>query len=311
MEFKHITVLREQTVEALKIKPDGVYLDCTAGGGGHSALALESIGKDGRMICIDQDPSAIATLTNRFDGDERVTIIHDNFVNINEIMTSLGYEENGADGIMADLGVSSHQLDTGERGFSFHKDAPLDMRMSQQGISAADLVNGLSQQELQKILFTYGDEKFAPQISRNIVKAREQKPIETTFELADIIRDSVPAKFRRDGHPARKSFQALRISVNGEIDKLEAALDYMFERLNVGGRLAIITFHSLEDRVVKNKFKKFCEGCICPPEFPVCVCGRLPKGKIPFKPVVPSKNEIEENSRSRSAKLRVIEKINL
>ena len=310
MEFKHITVLREQTVEALNIKPDGVYLDCTAGGGGHSALALESI-KDGRMICIDQDPSAIETLTNRFDGDGRVTIVHDNFVNINEIMTSLGYEENGADGIMADLGVSSHQLDTGDRGFSFHKDAPLDMRMSQRGVSAADLVNSLSQQELQRILFTYGDEKFAPQISRNIVKAREQKPIETTFELADIIRDSVPAKFRRDGHPARKSFQALRIQVNGEIDKLETALDYMFERLNVGGRLAIITFHSLEDRVVKNKFKKFCEGCICPPEFPVCVCGRVPKGKIPFKPVTPSKNEIEENSRARSAKLRVIEKINL
>ncbi len=310
MDFKHITVLREQTVEALNIKPDGVYVDCTAGGGGHSALALESI-TDGRMICIDQDPSAIETLTNRFNGDSRVTIIHNNFVNINEIMSSLGYEENGADGIMADLGVSSHQLDTGERGFSFHKDAPLDMRMSQQGVSAADLVNNLSQQELQKILFTYGDEKFAPQIARNIVKAREQKPIETTFELADIIRDSVPAKFRRDGHPARKSFQALRIQVNGEIDKLETALDYMFECLNIGGRLAIITFHSLEDRVVKTKFKKFCEGCICPPEFPVCVCGRVPKGKIPFKPITPSKNEVEENSRSRSAKLRVIEKINL
>lgn len=310
MEFKHITVLREQTVDALNIKPDGVYFDCTAGGGGHSALALESI-KDGRMVCIDQDPSAIETLTNRFNGDGRVTIVHDNFVNINEIMTSLGYKENGADGIMADLGVSSHQLDTGDRGFSFHKDAPLDMRMSQQGVSAADLVNSLSQQELQRILFTYGDEKFAPQISRNIVKARELKPIETTFELADIIRDSVPAKFRRDGHPARKSFQALRIQVNGEIDKLETALDYMFERLNVGGRLAIITFHSLEDRVVKNKFKKFCEGCICPPEFPVCVCGRKPKGKIPFKPVTPSKYETEENPRARSAKLRVIEKINL
>ncbi len=310
MEFKHITVLREQTVDALNIRPDGVYVDCTAGGGGHSALALESI-KDGRMICIDQDPSAIRTLTERFDSDARVTIVHNNFVNIDEIMASLGYSENGADGIMADLGVSSHQLDTGERGFSFHKDAPLDMRMSQQGVSAADLVNSLSQQELQRILFTYGDEKFAPQISRNIVKARETKPIETTFELADIIRDSVPAKFRRDGHPARKSFQALRIQVNGEIEKLETALDYMFDRLNVGGRLAIITFHSLEDRVVKNKFKKFCEGCICPPEFPVCVCGRVPKGKIPFKPVTPSKYEIEENSRSRSAKLRVIEKINL
>lgn len=310
MDFRHITVLREQTVDALNIKPDGVYVDCTAGGGGHSALALESIA-DGKMICIDQDPSAIETLTNRFGNDERVTIVHNNFVNIDEIMNDLGYEENGADGIMADLGVSSHQLDTGERGFSFHKDAPLDMRMSQQGVSAADLVNSLSQQELQKILFAYGDEKFAPQISRNIIKAREIRPIETTFELADIVRDSVPAKFRRDGHPARKTFQALRILVNGEIDKLETALDYMFDRLNVGGRLAVITFHSLEDRVVKTKFKKYCEGCICPPEFPVCVCGRVPKGKIPFKPVTPSKGEVEENPRSRSAKLRVIEKINL
>lgn len=309
MEFNHITVLREQTVEALNIRPDGVYVDCTAGGGGHSALALESISKNGRMICIDQDPSAIQTLTNRFSGDKRVTIVHNNFVNIDEIMSSLGFETNGADGIMADLGVSSHQLDTGERGFSFHKDAPLDMRMSQSGTTAADLVNNLSQQELQKILYTYGDEKFAPAISRNIVKARQDKPIETTFELADIIRDSVPAKARRDGHPARKSFQALRIQVNGELDKLETALDFMFERLNVGGRLAIITFHSLEDRIVKNKFKTYCEGCTCPADFPVCVCGKRPRGKIPFKPIVPSKTEIEENLRSRSAKLRVIEKL--
>lgn len=310
MEFKHITVLREQTVSALNIKPDGVYIDCTAGGGGHSALALESI-RNGRMICIDQDPSAIKTLTERFDGDNRVTIVHDNFVNIDNIMNSLGFSENGADGIMADLGVSSHQLDTGERGFSFHQDAPLDMRMSQTGMTAADVVNNLSQQELQKILFTYGDEKFAPMISKNIVKARQEAPILTTLQLSDIICNSVPAKYRREGHPARKSFQALRIHVNGEITKLEEALDYMFERLNVGGRLAIITFHSLEDRVVKNKFKSFTEGCICPPEFPVCVCGRVPKGKAPFKPVTPSKNEVEENPRSRSAKLRVIEKINL
>ncbi len=310
MEFKHITVLRQQTVDALNIKPDGVYIDCTAGGGGHSALALESI-VNGRMICIDQDPSAIETLKNRFGDDKRVTIVHDNFVNIDKILASSGYEENGADGIMADLGVSSHQLDTGERGFSFHQDAPLDMRMSQQGITAADLVNNLSQQELQKILFDYGDEKFAPAIAKNIVKARQEAPILTTLQLADIVSNSVPAKYRRDGHPARKSFQALRIRVNQEITKLEEALDYMFERLNVGGRLAIITFHSLEDRVVKNKFRDFTQGCICPAEFPVCVCGRVPKGKIPFKPVTPSKNEVEENPRSRSAKLRVIEKINL
>ncbi len=310
MEFKHITVLKEQTVDALNIKSDGVYVDCTAGGGGHSALALESIA-DGKMICIDQDPSAIATLNERFKDDKRVRIVHDNFVNIDEIMSNLGYSENGADGIMADLGVSSHQLDTGERGFSFHKDAPLDMRMSQSGVSAADLVNTLSAAELQKILFNYGDEKFAPAISRNIVKEREKTPIKTTLQLADIISASVPAKYKREGHPARKTFQALRIQVNGELDKLENALDFMFERLNVGGRLAIITFHSLEDRIVKIKFKKYCEGCICPPEFPVCVCGRTPRGKIPFKPMTPSKQEIEENPRSRSAKLRVIEKIKL
>ncbi len=310
MDFKHITVLMEQTVNALNIKPDGVYVDCTAGGGGHSALALEGI-TNGKLICIDQDPSAIITLSERFKGDERVTIVHNNFVNINDILSTLGYSENGADGIMADLGVSSHQLDTGERGFSFHKDAPLDMRMSQEGISAADLVNNLSAQELQKILFTYGDEKFAPSIAKNIVKARGQAPIKTTLQLAQIISESVPAKYKRDGHPARKSFQALRIHVNGELDKLETALDYMFERLNVGGRLAIITFHSLEDRIVKNKFKKYCEGCTCPVDFPVCVCGKTPRGKIPFKPITPTECEISENPRSRSAKLRVIEKIKL
>ena len=210
---------------------------------------------------------------------------------------------------MADLGVSSHQLDTDERGFSFHTDAPLDMRMSMEGMSAADLVNTASQSELQKIIYTYGEEKFAPSIARNIVKAREKKPIETTFELVDIIKASMPMKAKRDGHPARKTFQALRIEVNGELEKLERALDDMFEALNPSGRIAIITFHSLEDRIVKKKFNKFCEGCICPPEFPVCVCGRKPRGKLPFKSKAPTENEVGENFRAHSARLRAIEKI--
>lgn len=308
MEFNHISVLLNETVDALNVKDGGLYVDCTAGGGGHSAEIVSRM-NSGRLISIDQDPDAIETLNKRFADEEKVTVVHSNFENIDTVLTSLGYEGGCADGIMADLGVSSYQLDNGDRGFSYHKDAPLDMRMSGTGISAADLVNELSQQELQRILYTYGDEKFAPSISRNIVKAREKEPIKTTLQLADIISASVPAAARRDGHPARKSFQALRIEVNGEIEKLENTIDIMFDRLSVGGRLAIITFHSLEDRTVKAHYKKFCEGCICPPEFPVCVCGRKPRGKA-LKQILPSKEEIEKNPRSRSAKLRVIEKIN-
>ena len=308
MEFNHISVLLNETVDALNVKDGGLYVDCTAGGGGHSAEIVSRM-NSGRLISIDQDPDAIETLNKRFADEEKVTVVHSNFENIDTVLTSLGYEGGCADGIMADLGVSSYQLDNGDRGFSYHKDAPLDMRMSGTGISAADLVNELSQQELQRILYTYGDEKFAPSISRNIVKAREKEPIKTTLQLADIISASVPAAARRDGHPARKSFQALRIEVNGEIEKLENTIDIMFNRLSVGGRLAIITFHSLEDRTVKAHYKKFCEGCICPPEFPVCVCGRKPRGKA-LKQILPSKEEIEKNPRSRSAKLRVIEKIN-
>ena len=263
-EFKHIPVLFNETIDALNVRPDGIYVDCTAGGGGHCAAVAERL-TTGRIIAIDQDPEAVANLQERFKNNGRVTIVHDNFVNISSILENLGI--NGVDGIMADLGVSSHQLDTDERGFSFHKDAPLDMRMSMEGMSAADLVNTASQSELQKIIYTYGEEKFAPSIARNIVKAREKKPIETTFELVDIIKASMPMKAKRDGHPARKTFQALRIEVNGELEKLERALDDMFEALNPSGRIAIITFHSLEDRIVKKKFNKFCEGCICPPEF--------------------------------------------
>ncbi len=305
-EFKHIPVLFNETIDALNVRPDGIYVDCTAGGGGHCAAVAERLTM-GRIIAIDQDPEAVANLQERFKNNGRVTIVHDNFVNISSILENLGID--GVDGIMADLGVSSHQLDTDERGFSFHKDAPLDMRMSMEGMSAADLVNTASQSELQKIIYTYGEEKFAPSIARNIVKAREKKPIETTFELVDIIKASMPMKAKRDGHPARKTFQALRIEVNGEIEKLERALDDMFEALNPSGRIAIITFHSLEDRIVKKKFNKFCEGCICPPEFPVCVCGRKPRGKLPFKSKAPTENEVGENFRAHSARLRAIEKI--
>lgn len=305
-EFKHIPVLFNETIDALNVRPDGIYVDCTAGGGGHCAAVAERL-TTGRIIAIDQDPEAVANLQERFKNNGRVTIVHDNFVNISSILENLGID--GVDGIMADLGVSSHQLDTDERGFSFHKDAPLDMRMSMEGMSAADLVNTASQSELQKIIYTYGEEKFAPSIARNIVKAREKKPIETTFELVDIIKASMPMKAKRDGHPARKTFQALRIEVNGELEKLERALDDMFEALNPSGRIAIITFHSLEDRIVKKKFNKFCEGCICPPEFPVCVCGRKPRGKLPFKSKTPTENEVGENFRAHSARLRAIEKI--
>lgn len=305
-DFKHIPVLFNETIDALNIRPDGIYVDCTAGGGGHCSAVAERL-TTGRIIAIDQDPEAIANLQERFKDNGKVTIVHDNFVNISSILENLGID--GVDGIMADLGVSSHQLDTDERGFSFHKNAPLDMRMSMEGMSAADLVNTASQSELQKIIYTYGEEKFAPSIARNIVKAREQKPIKTTFELVDIIKASMPMKAKRDGHPARKTFQALRIEVNGELEKLERAIDNMFEALNPSGRIAIITFHSLEDRIVKKKFNKFCEGCTCPPEFPVCVCGKKPRGKLPFKSKAPTENEVGENFRAHSARLRAIEKI--
>lgn len=305
-KFKHIPVLFNETIDALNVRPDGIYVDCTAGGGGHCAAVAEKL-TTGRIIAIDQDPEAIENLNERFKDNGRVTVVHDNFVNIEAILGKLDID--GVDGIMADLGVSSHQLDTDERGFSFHKDAPLDMRMSMEGMSAAELVNTVSQQELQRIIYTYGEEKFAPSIARNIVKAREIKPIETTFELVDIIKNSMPMKAKRDSHPARKTFQALRIEVNGELEKLDKALDSMFEVLNPSGRIAIITFHSLEDRMVKKKFNKFCEGCVCPPEFPVCVCGRKPRGRLPFKSKAPTENEVGENFRAHSARLRAIEKI--
>lgn len=305
-DFKHIPVLFYETVDALNVKPDGIYVDCTAGGGGHSSAVAEKL-TTGKLISIDQDPEAIAVLTKRFENNPNVVVVHDNFVNIRSVLNNLGII--GVDGVMADLGVSSHQLDTDARGFSFHKDAPLDMRMSMSGLSAADLVNNASEAELRRIIYTYGEEKFAPSIAKNIVKARETKPIETTFELVEIIKASMPMKAKRDGHPARKTFQALRIEVNQELTKLEKALDDMFDVLNPSGRLAIITFHSLEDRMVKKRFNSFCEGCTCPPQFPVCVCGNTPKGRLPFKSKAPSMNEVDENFRAHSARLRAVEKL--
>ena len=305
-DFQHIPVLFYETVDALDIKPDGIYVDCTAGGGGHSAAVAEKL-TTGRLISIDQDPEAIATLQKRFADNPKVTIVHDNFVNIKSVLSNLGII--GVDGVMADLGVSSHQLDTDARGFSFHKDAPLDMRMSMSGVSARDIVNNASESELRHIIYTYGEEKFAPSIAKNIVKSRQIKPIETTFDLVEIIKNSMPMKAKRDGHPARKTFQALRIEVNGELDKLSKALDDMFDVLNPQGRLAIITFHSLEDRIVKKRFNSFCEGCTCPPQFPICVCGKTPRGKLPFKSKAPSTSEIDDNFRAHSARLRSVEKL--
>lgn len=303
--FHHIPVLFNETIDSLNIKPDGIYVDCTSGGGGHSAAIARQL-TTGRLISIDRDPQAIATLKERLSGFDCVTVVHDNFFNIKNILATLGIA--GVDGVLADLGVSSHQLDEPSRGFSFHHDAPLDMRMSIEGMSAADAVNNLSQRELQRIIFDYGEEKFAPSISKAIVKAREEKPIETTFELSEIIKSAMPAAARRDGHPARKTFQAIRIFVNGELDGLGEAVGDMFDCLNQGGRLSVITFHSLEDRIVKQQIAPLAKGCTCPKNFPVCVCGNKPKAKL-FKAVAPSKNELEENSRSRSARLRTAEKL--
>lgn len=304
-EFHHIPVLFNETIDSLNIVPGGVYVDCTAGGGGHSSAILERLG-EGRLIAVDRDPEAIATLGARFGGDPRVTLVHDNFFNIKAILSSLGIEQ--VNGVLADLGVSSHQLDEPARGFSFHHDAPLDMRMSLEGMSAADAVNDLPQHELQRIIYEYGEEKFAPAISRAIVRAREQKRIETTLELAEIIKSAMPAVAKRDGHPARRTFQAIRIYINGELDGLSQAVTDMFDCLDKGGRVSIITFHSLEDRIVKQAFAPLAKGCICPRNFPVCVCGRVPQAKV-LKAVAPSEAETAENPRSRSARLRTAEKL--
>lgn len=306
MEFVHKPVLFDETIDALNIKPDGIYFDGTSGGGGHSGAIASRI-TTGRLISVDQDPDAIEILNERLGKYPCVTVVRSNFCMIKQVLSEQSVS--GVDGILLDLGVSSHQLDEGERGFSYKKDAPLDMRMSQEGTSAADLVNNLSEQELSKIIFTYGEEKFAKRIAAAIVRERKNGKIETTLQLAEIVKNAIPAATRREGgNPARRTFQALRIEVNGELDKLSKALDEMVECLNPGGRIAVITFHSLEDRIVKQRFAKWCSGCVCPPDFPVCVCGKKPLGYLPFKAKAPTEEELKINPRSRSARLRVFEK---
>lgn len=307
MEFSHIPVLLQQTIDGLAVNENGIYVDGTAGGGGHSSEILKRL-TTGKLISIDQDPDAIMTLTERFKNNENSIIIKGNFADMKELLQHRGVGR--LDGVLLDIGVSSHQLDTAGRGFSFHEDAPLDMRMSQSGTTAADLLNTLPVNELKRILSVYGEEKFAGSIANGIERARQQKPIETTLELAEIIKDNVPQRVRRDGHPARKSFQALRIAVNDELGVLERGLDSAFELLGSGGRLAVITFHSLEDRIVKQKMASWCQGCTCPKDFPVCVCGNKPKAKlVNRKPICANETELNENPRARSAKLRICEKI--
>ncbi len=302
MEFVHKSVLFDEAIKALDLNENKIIVDGTAGGGGHSG---EIAKRAKRVISIDQDPDAIAVLNERLGDKENVTIVHDNYSNIKHIISNLNIEK--IDGLLLDLGVSSFQLDTAERGFSFHKDAPLDMRMSKSGLSAYDVVNNYDERQLADIIYRYGEEKFSRRIAANIVKARAKKPIETTFELVDIIKSSMPQKAMRDAHPARRTFQAIRIEVNAELDVLKSTLEDAFDILAPGGRIAIITFHSLEDRIVKEQFAKWCQGCTCPKEFPVCVCGKKPKGKT-FKSISPSKEELEENPRARSSRLRIFEK---
>lgn len=303
MEFVHKSVLFDEAIESLNIDKSKIILDGTAGGGGHSR---EIAKRAGRLIAVDQDPDAIKVLHERLDSFDNVTIVQNNFSNVKDILKEQGIEK--IDGMLLDLGVSSFQLDTAQRGFSYHADAPLDMRMSKSGLSAKDVVNTYSETELADILFRYGEEKFAHRIAKNIVLHRQNKEIETTGELVDIIKESYPKAKMRDSHPARKTFQAIRIEVNAELDALEKTLDSALDCLSSGGRLSIITFHSLEDRMVKEKFNSWVNPCTCPKEFPVCVCGKKPLGKMPFKFKAPSEAELEENPRARSSKLRCFEK---
>ena len=306
VDFSHIPVLLNEVLDGMNIDPDGIYIDGTCGGAGHSSEIAKRL-KGGRLIGIDRDPDAVKAASARLTG-YNAKVLHGNYSDIRSLAAS---EDIGAaDGILLDLGVSSHQLDTVERGFSYHGDAPLDMRMSQDGDTAADLVNSLPEAELARIIFEYGEEKFSRRIAEGIVKYRAEKRIETTGELADIISAAVPAKFKRDKNPCRKTFQAVRIAVNGEFEHLERGLDDAFDLLKSGGRLCVITFHSLEDRIVKRRFAEFCKGCICPPDFPQCVCGRTPRGRlVNRKPIEAGETELGNNPRSRSAKLRIIEKI--
>ena len=307
MGFEHIPVLLAQCIEGLDIRPDGIYLDGTAGGAGHSKEIAARL-TTGRLIALDQDPDAVEAASRRLAGLQ-ATVVRSNFREADKVLKRLGVE--GLDGVLLDLGVSSHQLDERARGFSYQDDAPLDMRMSQSGATAAELVNTASREELCRILREYGEEPFAWQIAGKIVTAREREPIETTLELARLIASSVPPAVRRkEKNPARRAFQALRIAVNGELDALDEGLDILFRALRPGGRMCVITFHSLEDRLVKQRFRQWATACTCPPELPVCVCGGKARARlITKKPVEADKREREENRRARSAKLRGIEKL--
>lgn len=311
MEFQHVSVLLEETIGALQIKPDGTYVDGTLGGAGHASEICRQLGDGGRLIGIDQDDEALAASRERLkEFGEKVSIIKSNYVQIKQVLQDLGIDK--VDGIILDLGVSSYQLDNAERGFSYMADAPLDMRMDrQQSISAKDIVNTYPEAELARIIREYGEERYAKSIARNIVRTRQMKEIETTFELVEIIRSSMPAKARKGkGHPAKRTFQAIRIECNHELEVLREALDGMVDLLADHGRLCVITFHSLEDRIVKLSFRRSENPCTCPPDFPVCVCGKKSKGKvITKKPVLPSEREQNENTRSQSAKLRVFEHV--
>ncbi len=310
MEFNHVSVLLHEAVDELQVKPSGIYVDGTLGGGGHSYEICKRLDSEGRLIGIDQDAEALEAAQKRLgEFKDRITLVKSNYERTGEVLRELGIEK--VDGIILDLGVSSYQLDNAERGFSYREDAPLDMRMDrEQTMSAKEIVNGYSQEELFRVIREYGEERYAGSIARNICRQREKKVIETTFELVDIIRTSMPAKAKNGkGHPAKRTFQAIRMECNRELDVLREALENMVDLLNDGGRLAIITFHSLEDRLVKTSFRRYENPCVCPPDFPICVCGRKSKGKvITRKPRIPSAEETEKNTRAKSAKLRVFEK---
>lgn len=309
MEYSHFPVMLDETVSALNVVPDGIYVDCTLGGAGHTKEILSRLSQNGRVIGIDRDASALENAKNTVK-DERLITVHDNFCNIAYILSSLGYE--AVDGIIADLGVSSHQLDTASRGFSYMQDAPLDMRMdTSAALTAYDVVNNYSERELARILDIYGEERFASRIASRILAAREAEPIKTTLGLASVIESAIPAKFRHEGgHPAKRSFQAIRIEVNGELDCIPKLIDEGIPKLRSGGRMAVITFHSLEDRLVKNAFRTLENPCTCPKDIPVCVCGKKPAVRvITRKPILPGARELEINTRSHSAKLRVCEKL--
>ena len=310
MAFKHTSVLLEETISSLNIRPEGIYVDGTMGGAGHGSEIAKRLIGGGRYIGIDQDEAAIQAASERLaPWEDRVTLVRSNYERFEEILEELGISR--VDGVLLDLGVSSYQLDTASRGFSYREDAPLDMRMDQRNpLTARDIINTYSEAELYRMIRDYGEDPFAKNIAKHIVKRREQSPIETTLQLAEIIKEAIPARVRAGGgHPAKRTFQAVRIECNRELEVLENTLDSMIEHLTPGGRIAVITFHSLEDRIVKNCFRRNENPCICPPEFPVCVCGRKSRGRVVTKkPILPSREEQESNSRSQSAKLRVFER---